>query len=67
MNIEENFEQLDNIIAALENKDMPLEDAFKEYEKGIKLVRECSSAIDKVEKDIITLQGGEDENREDEL
>lgn len=62
MNIEDNFAQLDDIIAVLEDKDTPLEEAFKEYEKGIKLVKQCSSAIDKVEKDIIMLHNGEDEN-----
>ena len=58
MTIEENLARLDEIISKLDNKDTSLEDAFKEYESGIKLVKECNDAIDKVEKDVITLNGG---------
>ena len=38
MTIEENLARLDEIISKLDNKDTSLEDAFKEYESGIKLV-----------------------------
>ena len=67
MSIEENFAKLDEIIASLENKDIPLDEAFKEYEKGIRLVKQCNGAIDKIEKDIITLQNGDDEDVQDEF
>ena len=67
MSIEENFAKLDEIIASLENKDIPLDEAFKEYEKGIRLVKQCSVAIDKIEKDIITVQNGDDEDVQDEF
>ena len=67
MSIEENFAKLDEIIASLETKDIPLDEAFKEYEKGIRLVKQCSGAIDKIEKDIITLQNGDDEDVQDEF
>ena len=62
MTIEENLARLDEIISKLDNKDTSLEDAFKEYESGIKLVKECNDAIDKVEKDlpIIFLAGNDD-------
>ena len=61
MSIEESFEQLDNIIKTLENKDTSLEDAFKNYEEGIAIVKHCSEDLDTVEKKMITL--GE-ENKE---
>ena len=61
MSIEESFEQLDSIIETLESGETPLEEAFKEYERGIKIVRECSASLDRVEKQIIVLQGNEDE------
>lgn len=61
MSIEESFEELDSIIKALENSETPLEEAFKEYERGIKIVRECGASLDKVEKQITVLQGNEDE------
>ena len=56
MTIEESFEQLDNIIAALEDKDTSLEEAFRQYEKGVAIVKECNAALDKVEKQVKVLQ-----------
>lgn len=67
MTIEENLARLDEIISKLDNKDTSLEDAFKEYESGIKLVKECNDAIDKVEKDVITLNGGEDNDKDNDI
>ena len=67
MTIEENLARLDEIISKLDNKDTSLEDAFKEYESGIKLVKECNDAIDKVEKDVITLNGGEDSDKGNDI
>lgn len=67
MTIEENLARLDEIISKLDNKDTSLEDAFKEYESGIKLVKGCNDAIDKVEKDVITLNGGEDSDKDNDI
>lgn len=67
MTIEENLARLDEIISKLDNKDTSLEDAFKKYESGIKLVKECNDAIDKVEKDVITLNGGEDSDKDNDI
>ncbi len=67
MTIEENLARLDEIISKLDNKDTSLEDAFKEYESGIKLVKECNDAIDKVEKDVIMLNGGEDSDKDNDI
>ena len=67
MTIEENLARLDEIISKLDNKATSLEDAFKEYESGIKLVKECNDAIDKVEKDVITLNGGEDSDKDNDI
>lgn len=67
MTVEEKLAKLDEIISKLDNKDTSLEDAFKEYESGIKLVKECNDAIDKVEKDVITLNGGEDSDQDNDI
>ena len=67
MTIEENLARLDEIISKLDNKDTSLEDEFKEYESCIKLVKECNDAIDKVEKDVITLNGGEDSDNDNDI
>ena len=57
MAIEETFASLEEIIAILENKETTLEDAFAQYEKGIKLVKDANKALDAVEKKILVLQG----------
>ena len=52
MTIEETF-------ASLEDKETTLEDAFKEYEKGIRLINEANNSLNDVKKKIQILQ---DEN-----
>lgn len=59
--LEENFKELDNIIKKLENNELELDDAFAQYELGVKLVAECNKQIDKVEKKIIVLKEKTDE------
>ena len=59
--LEESFEQLETIIAELEKGDMTLEDSFKKYEEGMKLIKNCSNSIDRVEKKLIVLENGEEE------
>ena len=58
--LEESFEQLETIIAELEKGDMTLEDSFKKYEEGMKLIKNCSNSIDRVAKKLIVLENGED-------
>lgn len=55
--IEEIFEKLDGIIKKLEAGDVSLEDSFDYYEAGIKLVKSCSQKLDRVEKQILVLNG----------
>lgn len=54
-NLEESFVKLDEIISTLEKGDVSLEESFKLYNEGIKLVKNCNSQLDKVEKQIIIL------------
>lgn len=58
--LEESFEQLETIISELEKGDMTLEDSFKKYEEGMKLIKNCSNLIDRVEKKLIVLENGEE-------
>lgn len=57
--IEEMFSALDSTISELEKDDVTLEKAFSLYEEGIKLVKECESEIDTVEKKVLSINGGE--------
>ncbi len=55
LTIEETFEELDNLLDMLEQSDNSLEESFRYFARGMKLVRQCSSQIDKVEKQIFML------------
>ena len=55
--IEKNFEELGKIIEMMYNDEVSLEDSFKLYEKGMKLVKQCNDKIDKVEKKINIIEG----------
>lgn len=50
INIEESFDALDEIIGALQSGELSLEESFKKYEEGMRLIKACNEAIDKVEK-----------------
>lgn len=58
--LEESFEQLETIIGELQRGDMTLEESFKKYEEGMKLIKSCNSSIDKVEKKLIVLENAEE-------
>ncbi len=57
MTIEETFAALDALIDQLESGRGSLEDAFKNYEEGMKLVKSCNEKIEKIEKQILVLNG----------
>ncbi len=60
--LEESFVKLDEIINSLESGELSLEDSFKMYNDGIKLVKNCNAQLDKVEKQIIVLNEDGDED-----
>ena len=53
--IEETMEELEAIIEKMEDRESTLEESFACFERGMKLVKECSQRIDKVEKRIMVL------------
>lgn len=59
--LETAFEELEATVTALEDEVLTLDEAFKLYSAGIKLVKYCNTAIDKVEKKMIELQTEEDD------
>ena len=44
-NFECSIEQLETLVAAMEDGELSLEDSLEAFEKGIKLTRECQSAL----------------------
>ena len=53
--IEENFAKLEETLALLESDDISLEQAFAAYSDGMKLLKQCTEQIDKVEKQVLKL------------
>ena len=56
MSLEECFESLDDIILELQSGELSLEDSFKKYEDGMKLIKKCNETIDKVEKKLTVVE-----------
>lgn len=52
MSIEDSFEELQKILTRLQDPQIPLEESFREYERGMKLVKHCSSRIREVEQKV---------------
>ena len=53
--LEENFELLGEVTEKLQSDDLPLEEAFENYKKGMDLIKKCSDQIYKVEKEVLKL------------
>lgn len=49
---EKDLEKLEEIVAALEEGDLPLDEALKRFEEGIKLAKRCEKALCEAEKRI---------------
>ena len=60
LSIEESFARLDEILEKMEDEETGLEDSFRLYEEGLRLIRHAESGIDKVEKKIRILNEGEE-------
>lgn len=55
IDFETSMEELENIIKELESGDLPLEDAIKKFESGMKYSTYCNDMLDKTEKKISIL------------
>lgn len=53
--LEQIFDKLEETIGKLEQEDIPLEESFKLYKEGMKLIKSCNDKIDKVEKEVLKL------------
>lgn len=53
--LEEAFEKLDEMLKELESPDLSLEESFRVYQDGMKLLKQCNEMIDRVEKSVLKL------------
>ena len=61
LTVEMQLEELEKVLEQLEDEATPLEASFSLYERGMALVKEINSRIDRVENQMIILEGHEDE------
>ena len=55
LTLDETFERLEAAIGKLEQEDISLEESFRVYKEGMKLIKSCNEKIDKVEKEVLKL------------
>ncbi len=60
LSLEQGFSMLEETVAKLEKEDISLEESFTVYKQGMELLKQCSDAIDQVEKKVLVInEGGE--------
>ena len=58
--LEEALAQLEQVMETMESSELSLEQSFSLYKKGMDLLLQCNQAIDKVEKELMILEGTND-------
>lgn len=54
-NFEESLASLESLVTAMEDGDLSLEESLQAFEKGIRLTRECQTALQKAEQKVQVL------------
>jgi exodeoxyribonuclease VII small subunit len=57
---EDALEKLEDIVKKMEAGELPLDDALKSFEEGIKLIRFCQAKLDEAERRVEMILGKED-------
>ena len=67
-NFEKALENLEELVSSMENGELSLEDSLKAFERGIKLTRECQTALKDAEQKVQVLinEEGDTEDMESE-
>ena len=63
LSFEKSIKALETIVNALESGELSLDDALKQYEKGLELSRQCQSILTEAEQKVKILTN-HDENQE---
>jgi len=57
LNFEESMQELETIVKLLEEGTLPIEKSIEEFEKGIRLIQNCRTLLDSAQKQVTTLIG----------
>jgi len=63
-NFEKALENLEQLVSSMESGELSLEDSLKAFETGIKLTRECQTALKEAEQKIQILMNEEGDTQE---
>lgn len=55
LKLEEALDQIDALLNQMGDKDVSLEETFRLYQEGMRLLKNCSEQIDRVEKQMIQI------------
>jgi len=56
---EDALQKLEDIVRKMESGDIPLDEALKSFEEGVKLIRFCSAKLEETERRVEMLLGKE--------
>jgi exodeoxyribonuclease VII small subunit len=59
VDLEKSLAELESIVEQLEAGELPLDKSLKEFERGVRLSRECQGALRDAEQRVQVLMGGE--------
>ncbi|MCK4913732.1 MAG: exodeoxyribonuclease VII small subunit [Planctomycetes bacterium] len=59
LGFEKAISQLSDIVARIEQGEIPLQDSISQYEKGMALIKHCRTILQKAEKRIEKISGDE--------
>ena len=51
-NFENSLKELENIVENMEHQELPLEEALKQFERGVALTRQCQDALQTAEQKV---------------
>ena len=57
---EDSLKKLEDIVKKMEAGDLPLDEALKSFEEGVKLIRSCQEKLDEAQRRVGMLLGKED-------
>jgi exodeoxyribonuclease VII small subunit len=61
VSFEAQLETLESIVQSLEKGDLPLEESLAQFEKGVKLTRECQKLLDNAQQKVTILSQTDDQ------
>lgn len=64
---ESQMENLEKIVAELENGELSLDESVSKFEEGIKISKECNKTLEEAEKKITILINNDGETKEEEF